>query len=64
VLSVLFFKSNSGNEPVRDWLRELSAADRKIIGEDIKTVQQRFGMGGLFCYMGSLKNLKPHQNQS
>jgi len=39
VLSVLFFKSNSGNEPVRDWLRELSATDRKTIGEDIKTVQ-------------------------
>lgn len=25
--------------PVRDWLKELPAADRKAVGEDIKTVQ-------------------------
>jgi len=38
-LEVRFFKTNGGTEPVRDWLRELSAHDRKTIGEDIKTVQ-------------------------
>jgi hypothetical protein len=38
-LDVRFFKTDGGTEPVRDWLYELSAIDRKTIGEDIKTLQ-------------------------
>ena len=38
-LDLRFFKTDSGTEPVRDWLLELSATDRKTIGEDIKTLQ-------------------------
>ncbi len=38
-LEVRFYKTDGGTEPVRDWLKELPAADRKKIGEDIKTVQ-------------------------
>ncbi|SDR20248.1 type II toxin-antitoxin system RelE/ParE family toxin [Paraburkholderia tuberum] len=45
VLSVYFFQTETGNEPVRQWLQELSAADRKVIGEDIKTVQIGWPMG-------------------
>ena len=30
---------------MRDWLRELSATDRKTIGEDIKTVQFGWPLG-------------------
>ncbi|MDO8465021.1 MAG: hypothetical protein Q7S46_07190 [Gallionella sp.] len=37
-LEVRFFKTDSGNEPVREWLRGLSATDKKTIGEDVKTV--------------------------
>jgi phage-related protein len=44
-LDVRFFRSDSGNEPVRDWLKELPPADRKIIGEDIKTVQFGWPLG-------------------
>lgn len=44
-LEVRFFKTNGGTEPVRDWLRELSATDRKRIGEDIKTVQFGWPLG-------------------
>ena len=44
-LEVRFFRSDSGNEPVRDWLKELSPADRKTIGEDIKTVQYGWPLG-------------------
>ncbi len=44
-LDVRFFKSDSGTEPVRDWLRALSATDRKTIGEDIKTVQYGWPLG-------------------
>lgn len=44
-LEVRFFKTDSGTEPVRDWLRELPAIDRKTIGEDIKTVQFGWPLG-------------------
>jgi hypothetical protein len=33
-----FYALPSGREPVRDWLKSLDLADRKIIGEDIKDV--------------------------
>ena len=38
-IKVNFFRQESGREPVRDWLKSMSAEDRKFIGEDIKTVQ-------------------------
>jgi phage-related protein len=38
-LQVVFYRTESGNEPVREWLKSLSPKDRKIIGEDIKTAQ-------------------------
>jgi phage-related protein len=44
-LEVRFFKTDGGTEPVREWLRELSAIDRKTIGEDIKTVQFGWPLG-------------------
>ena len=44
-LEVRFFKTDGGTEPVRDWLRELSAVERKRIGEEIKTVQYGWPLG-------------------
>lgn len=44
-LRVVFFKSLSGNEPVREWLKSLPIEDKKIIGEDIKTVQFGWPLG-------------------
>lgn len=44
-LDVRFFKTDGSTEPVRDWLLELSATDRKTIGEDIKTVQFCWPLG-------------------
>lgn len=38
-LDVVFIKTETGSEPVREWLRDLSKEDRRIIGEDIKTAQ-------------------------
>ena len=38
-MRVVFYRSEAGNEPVREWLRGLTKEDRKTIGEDIKTVQ-------------------------
>jgi phage-related protein len=45
ILDVRFFKTEAGTEPVRHWLRTLSAPDRKLIGEDIKTVQFGWPLG-------------------
>ncbi len=44
-LQVVFYRSASGNEPVREWLKQLEKEDRKIIGEDIKTVQFGWPLG-------------------
>jgi len=45
VLEVRFFRTDAGAEPVRDWLKELPAAERKAIGEDVKTVQFGWPLG-------------------
>ena len=45
LLRVVFFSTEAGREPVRDWLRELSAEDRKVIGEDVKLLQFRWPLG-------------------
>jgi len=34
-LNAVFYKSRSGAEPVRDWLKRLPKDARKAIGEDI-----------------------------
>ena len=44
-LKVVFFKTEAGNEPVREWLRRLSKDDCKIIGTDILTVQYAWPVG-------------------
>jgi phage-related protein len=44
-LKVVFFKTETGNEPVREWLKGLSKADCKVIGTDILTVQYAWPVG-------------------
>jgi hypothetical protein len=44
-IPVIFFRTESGGEPVRTWLRQLSDDDRKKIGEDIKTVEFGWPIG-------------------
>jgi phage-related protein len=48
-ISVSFFISDTGREPVREWLLSLQAADRKIIGKDIKTVEFGRPLGMPVC---------------
>jgi len=45
ILSVKFFHTEAGNEPVRDFLLGLPPEDRKIIGTDIKEVQFGWPLG-------------------
>ena len=40
-----FYSTDAGNEPVRDWLKELPRDDKRIIGEDIKTAQLGWPLG-------------------
>ena len=42
---MVFYRTVSGNEPVREWLRGLSKADKRVIGNDIKTVQYGWPIG-------------------
>jgi phage-related protein len=54
VIDVRFFRTDAGAEPVRDWLKELPAIDRKTIGADIKTVQFGWPLGmPLVGHLGS-----------
>ncbi|WP_395610626.1 type II toxin-antitoxin system RelE/ParE family toxin [Pseudomonas sp. B22129] len=45
VLSVVFFRTQAGNEPVREWLTELPRESRRLIGTDIKSVQLGWPLG-------------------
>jgi phage-related protein len=45
ILSVAFFRTDAGNEPVRAFLLDLTVEDRKAIGTDIKTVQFGWPLG-------------------
>jgi hypothetical protein len=38
-IPVVFYQTAAGSEPVRVWLRSLSAEDRRVIGTDLATVQ-------------------------
>ena len=44
-LNAVFYKSKSGAEPVRDWLKRLAKDERKAIGEDIAYVQFKWPIG-------------------
>ena len=43
--TVLFFRTETGREPVREWLKALSPEERRMIGEDLKTLQFRWPLG-------------------
>lgn len=45
ILSVKFYLADSGNEPVRGFLKALTMEDRKTVGTDIKTVQFGWPLG-------------------
>ena len=44
-LPARFYRSHTGREPVREWLKGLDATDRRIIGEDIKGVEFSWPIG-------------------
>ena len=54
-LNVIFFRTDSGTEPVRRWLKSLPELYKKKIGEDIKTVQFCWPLG-----MPLVEKLEPY----
>lgn len=44
-----FFKSESGREPVREWLKEFGKPDSETIGNDIRTVEFGWPIGMPVC---------------
>ena len=40
-----FYSTHQGNEPVRDWLKELATQDRKAVGVDIATAEYGWPVG-------------------
>ncbi len=48
-IAVVFYRTRTGAEPVRDWLHTLPAADRRIVGVDIKTVEFGWPVGMPTC---------------
>lgn len=53
-LKVVFYKSQTSKEPVREWLKSLLPQDKKTLGEDIKTLQFGWPLG-----MPLIRKLEP-----
>jgi phage-related protein len=48
-LPAAFDRTDTGAEPVREWLKTLPRADRLLIGEDIKDVEFSWPIGMPLC---------------
>lgn len=44
-ITVLFYRTQAGNEPVREWLLSLDKEDKQTVGVDIKTVEYGWPIG-------------------
>jgi len=49
IIPAAFYRTGAGTEPVREWLKELDAEDRRIIGTDIRTVEFGWPVGMPVC---------------
>ena len=54
ILVVVFYRTEAGNEPVREWLKNLEREERQAIGQDIKTAQYGWPLG-----MPLIRKLEP-----
>jgi phage-related protein len=48
-IELVFFRNDSGAEPVRDWLRGLDETERQAIGKDLLRAQWRWPVGMPLC---------------
>jgi phage-related protein len=53
-IPLVFFRTSSGSEPVREWLKRLDESDRRAIGQDLLRAQWRWPVAMPLCRaMGS-----------
>ena len=48
-IPLIFYRLRPGNEPVRQWLKELPEAERHAIGKDLLRAQWRWPVGMPLC---------------
>ena len=48
-IPLVFFRTSTGGEPVRNWLQELPEAERRGIGKDLLRAQWRWPVGMPLC---------------
>ena len=48
-IAVRFFRSANGKMPVREWLLELDAEDRQVVGQDIQKIEFGWPVGMPYC---------------
>ncbi len=48
-ISLVFYQTPPGREPVREWLKELPEAERQAIGKDLLRAQWRWPVGMPLC---------------
>jgi phage-related protein len=48
-IPLVFYRSGSGKEPVREWLKHLDAPDRQAVGQDLMRAQWRWPVGMPLC---------------
>ena len=46
---LIFFRTPSGTEPVREWLKDLPPEDRREMGRDLMRAQWRWPVGMPLC---------------
>ncbi|MGH9605735.1 MAG: type II toxin-antitoxin system RelE/ParE family toxin [Terracidiphilus sp.] len=48
-IPLIFYRLQTGIDPVRDWLRKLPEAERRAIGKDLLRAQWRWPVGMPLC---------------
>lgn len=48
-IPLAFYRTAAGHEPVREWLRELPAEDKRVVGFDVRRVQLGWPIGLPVC---------------
>ena len=48
-IALIFFRTGTGREPVREWLKALPEAERQAIGKDLLRAQWRWPVGMPLC---------------
>jgi len=48
-LPAFFYETPGGTQPVREWIKGLSAEDRQIVGRDVQKVEFGWPLGMPYC---------------